>query len=125
MERRLFAAGALSAGVAVLLGAFAAHALKAHLSPEALAVFDTGVRYQLAHALGLLAAAWAVTRFDPVRAARGGWLLLGGTVLFSGSLYLLALTGVRWLGLVTPFGGFAFIVGWVVLAMSALRRAAA
>ena len=122
IERRLFAAGALSAGLAVLLGAFAAHALKSRLAPEALAVFETGVRYHLVHALGLLAAAWAATRFDPTRAARGGWLLLAGTVLFSGSLYLLALTGVRWLGLVTPLGGVAFIVGWVVLALSALKR---
>ena len=121
MERRLFAAGALSAALAVLLGSFAAHALKSHLAPEALAVFETGVRYHFLHALGMLAAAWAATRFDPVRAARGGWLLLLGTVLFSGSLYLLALTGVRWLGLITPFGGFAFIVGWVVLAMAARK----
>ena len=122
LERRLFAAGALSAALAVLLGAFAAHGLKARLAPEALVVFETGVRYHLAHALGLLAAAWAASRFDATRAARGGWLLLAGTVLFSGSLYLLALTGLRWLGLITPFGGVAFILGWVLLAMAALRK---
>ena len=122
IERRLFAAGALSAGLAVLLGAFAAHALKSRLAPEALAVFETGVRYHLVHALGLLAAAWAATRFDSTRVARGGWLLVAGTVLFSGSLYLLALTGLRWLGLITPFGGVAFILGWVLLAMAAVKR---
>jgi uncharacterized membrane protein YgdD (TMEM256/DUF423 family) len=122
MDRPLFAAGAISAALGVLLGSFAAHGLKSHLAPEALLVFETGVRYQLVHAAGMLAAAWAVTRYDPLRAARGGFLLLAGTVLFSGSLYLLALTGLRWLGLITPLGGLAFIVGWVVLAMAALKR---
>lgn len=121
MQRTFFAIGALSAAVAVLLGSFAAHALKGRLAPEQLAVFETGVRYQLAHALGLLAAAWAVERFAGDAARWGGWLLVAGSVLFSGSLYLLVLTGVRWLGLVTPFGGVAFIVGWVLLAMAALR----
>jgi len=124
MDRPLFAAGALSAAVGVLCGSFAAHALKARIAPELLAVFETGARYQLFHALGLLAAAAAVPHFGG-RAAWGGWLLLLGTVLFSGSLYLMALTGVRWLGLVTPFGGFAFVIGWVVLAMAALRGAPA
>lgn len=121
MQRLFFAIGAISAAVAVLLGSFAAHALKGRLAPEQLAVFETGVRYQLAHALGLLAVAWAVERFPGDAARWGGWLLLAGTVLFSGSLYLLTLTGVRWLGLVTPFGGVAFVVGWVLLAMAALR----
>lgn len=121
MQRLFFAIGAVSAAIAVLLGSFAAHALKGRLAPEQLAVFETGVRYQLAHALGLLAVAWAVERFPGDAARWGGWLLLAGTVLFSGSLYLLTLTGVRWLGLVTPFGGVAFVVGWVLLAMAALR----
>jgi uncharacterized membrane protein YgdD (TMEM256/DUF423 family) len=121
MENRFFALGALSAALAVLLGSFGAHALKARLAPEQLVTFETGVRYHLIHALGLLAAAWAAGRFGGDAARWGGWLLLAGTVLFSGSLYLLALTGVRWLGLITPFGGVAFIVGWVLLAMAALR----
>lgn len=121
MERTFFALGAGSAALAVLLGAFGAHALKARLTPEQLAVFETGVRYHLAHALGLLAAAWAAGRFPGDAARWGGWLLVAGTVLFSGSLYLLALSGVRWLGLFTPFGGAAFIVGWALLAMAALR----
>jgi uncharacterized membrane protein YgdD (TMEM256/DUF423 family) len=121
MEKTFFALGAASAALAVLLGAFGAHGLKTRVTPEQLAVFETGVRYHLAHALGLLAAAWAAGRFGGDAARWGGWLLLAGTVLFSGSLYLLALTGVRWLGIVTPFGGVAFIVGWALLAMAALR----
>jgi len=121
MDRPLFAAGALSAAIGVGAGAFAAHGLKDRLTPDLLAVFETGARYQLFHALGLMIAAWAVARYGTDTAAWGGWLLLAGTVLFSGSLYLLAVTGVRWLGIVTPFGGVAFIVGWVLLALAALR----
>jgi len=121
MDRPLFAAGALSAAIGVAAGAFAAHGLKDRLTPEMLAVFETGARYQLFHALGLMAAAWAAQRYGTDTAVWGGWLLLLGTVLFSGSLYVLAVTGIRWLGIVTPFGGVAFIVGWVMLALSALR----
>ena len=121
MDRLLFAAGALSAAVAVATGAFAAHGLKARLSPEALAVFETGARYQMYAALGLLAAAWAAARWGGAAATWGGWLLLAGTLLFSGSLYALAVTGLRWLGAVTPLGGVAFIAGWVLLGVAALR----
>jgi uncharacterized membrane protein YgdD (TMEM256/DUF423 family) len=121
MDRLLFAAGALSAAVAVGTGAFAAHGLKARLAPEALAVFETGARYQMYAALGLLAAAWAAARWSGAAASWGGWLLLAGTVLFSGSLYALALSGVRWLGAITPFGGLAFMAGWVLLAVAALQ----
>jgi uncharacterized membrane protein YgdD (TMEM256/DUF423 family) len=121
MDRSLFAAGALSAAIGVAAGAFAAHGLKARLTPDLLAVFETGARYQLFHALGLMAAAWAVARWGTSTAAWGGWLLLAGTVLFSGSLYLLAVTGIRWLGAITPIGGVAFIAGWVLLALAALR----
>jgi uncharacterized membrane protein YgdD (TMEM256/DUF423 family) len=124
LARTFFAVGALSAAAGVGLGAFAAHGLKARLAPEQLAVFETAARYHLVHALGLLAAAWAATRWPGDAVAWGGWLLVAGTVLFSGSLYLLAVSGVRWLGLVTPFGGVAFIVGWVLLALAALRSAA-
>ena len=121
MDRLLFAAGALSAGLAVATGAFAAHGLKGRLAPEALAVFETGARYQMFHALGLVAVAWAATRFPGQPAAAAGWLFAAGTLLFSGSLYLLALTGTRWLGAVTPFGGVAFLAGWACLAWAALR----
>ena len=121
MTDRFVALGAVSAALAVLLGSFGAHALKVRLAPEQLAVFETGVRYHLIHALGLLAAAWAAGRYGDGPATWGGWLLLAGTVLFSGSLYALSLSGVRWLGMITPFGGVAFIVGWVLLAMAAWR----
>jgi len=121
MDRLLFATGAFSAAIAVGTGAFAAHGLKARLAPEALAVFETGARYQMYAALGLLAAGWASARWGGAAASWGGGLLLAGTVLFSGSLYALALTGQRWLGAVTPLGGVAFLAGWVLLAVAALR----
>jgi uncharacterized membrane protein YgdD (TMEM256/DUF423 family) len=124
MDRLLFAAGALSAAISVGTGAFAAHGLKARLAPEALAVFETGARYQMYAAFGLLAAGWAAARWAGSAASWGGWLLLAGTLLFSGSLYALALSGVRWLGAITPLGGVAFIAGWVLLAVAALRAPA-
>ena len=112
-----FRAGAISAFVAVLAGAFAAHALRVRLEPDMLAAFETGARYQMYHAFALFAASWAVRRCPPSRAAHwAGWLFLVGTVLFSGSLYLLALSGARWLGAITPIGGAAFLLGWLCLA---------
>ena len=121
MERAFFAIGSVSALVAVALGAFAAHGLKARLAPDMLAVFETGVRYQMYHALALLAAAWAATRWPGPFATASGWLFLAGTLLFSGSLYALALGGPRWLGPVTPLGGMAFLAGWACLAWAAAR----
>lgn len=112
MDRTFFRLGALSALLAVAAGAFGAHALRARLDPAALAVFETGARYQMYHALALLAVAWAASRWPSPWIARAGWLFVLGTVVFSGSLYLLALTGVRWLGAVTPLGGAAFLAGW-------------
>ena len=112
MERRILAVGSILAGMAVALGAFGAHALKARLSPELLGTFETGVRYQMYHALGLLGLAWAISRWPERRLAPAGWLLLAGTVVFSGSLYLLVLTGARWFGAITPIGGLALIAGW-------------
>lgn len=116
MDRTLFAIGAALAALGVAAGAFGAHGLRGQLAPEMLNVFETGVRYHLIHALGLLAAAWAVTRWPGPATNAAGWLFVGGIVLFSGSLYALSLCGVRWLGAVTPFGGAAFIAGWLVLA---------
>jgi uncharacterized membrane protein YgdD (TMEM256/DUF423 family) len=121
MERLFLALGALSAAISVAAGAFGAHALKSRLPAELLAVFETGARYQMYHALGLLAAGWAVSRTSGAAAVSAGWLFAAGTVLFSGSLYALALTGVRALGAVTPLGGVAFIAGWIALAVAALR----
>ncbi|HEU4955955.1 MAG TPA: DUF423 domain-containing protein [Gemmatimonadales bacterium] len=119
---RFFAGlGAFSAFLAVAAGAFGAHALRARLSPDLLAVFETAARYQMYHALGLLAVAWMVTRWPGPWPVRAGWLFVAGTVLFSGSLYALALTGVRWLGAITPLGGAAFLAGWLCLAWGASR----
>ena len=96
-------------------GAFGAHALRDRLTPADLATFETAARYQMYHALALLAVGLLTDR-GVTRAGAAGWLFLAGVALFSGSLYLLVLTGQRWLGAVTPFGGVAFIAGWVALA---------
>jgi uncharacterized membrane protein YgdD (TMEM256/DUF423 family) len=121
MERTFFALGALAAGLAVAAGAFGAHGLRARITPELLAVFETGARYQMYHALGLLGVGCAVGRWSGGGAGAAGWLFVAGMVLFSGSLYLLALGGPRWLGAVTPVGGLCFLVGWVLLAWAAFR----
>ncbi len=115
--------GALNGAVAVAAGAFGAHALKSRLAADLLAIFDTAVRYQMLHAVALLFVAWAVTRWPgrPVEAA--GWCFFIGTLVFSGSLYLLALSAQRWLGAVTPIGGVLFIAGWLLLAWGAARGA--
>lgn len=120
-DRLFFLLGSLSGLLAVALGAFAAHGLKARLTPDLLAVFETGVRYQMYHAFALLAVAWAQTRWPGAVLTAGGWLFVGGTVVFSGSLYALSLSGVRWLGAITPFGGFALLGGWLCLAWAAWR----
>ena len=121
MDRVFFGVGALSALVAVAAGAFGAHALRERLAPDMLGVFEVGARYHMYHALGLLAAAWAMGRWPGAPALAAGWLFVAGTLVFSGSLYLLALTGQRWLGAVTPLGGLAFMLGWAALAWAALR----
>ena len=123
MDRVFFGLGALSALLAVAAGAFGAHALRNRLVPDTLVVFETSARYHMYHALGLLAAAWAVARWPGGAATAAGWLFVAGTVVFSGSLYLLSFTGQRWLGAVTPLGGIAFILGWAALAWAALRGA--
>ena len=119
MERVFLGLGAISAALAVALGAFAAHGLCSRISADALAAFETGARYHMYHSLALLAVAWAVTRWPSAWTSAAGWLFVAGTVLFSGSLYLLAVTGVRALGAITPLGGLAFILGWLALACAA------
>ena len=119
--QRFFVLGSALGGLGVAAGAFGAHGLKARVSPEMLAVFETGVRYHLIHALALLAVAWASTRWVSAAIRAAGWLFVAGILLFSASLYALALTGARALGAVTPFGGVAFIVGWLLLAWGAWR----
>jgi uncharacterized membrane protein YgdD (TMEM256/DUF423 family) len=121
MDRFFFTAGSLMAFLAVALGAFAAHGLKARLSPEMLAIFETGVRYQMYHGLGLLGVAWAASRWPQSSAALAGWSFVVGIVIFSGSLYLLSVTGMRWFGAITPIGGVAFLIGWLLLASSIWR----
>lgn len=115
--------GAIVAGLAVAFGAFGAHALKETLSEHYLEVFETGVRYQMYHGLGILLVALLAERF-PSATKLTQWsarLLLIGTVLFSGSLYILSLSGIDWLGAITPLGGVGFLAGWACLAIAALR----
>ena len=120
--RRCLLAAALSLAAAVGLGAFAAHALKGRLTAEMLATYQTAVQYHFWHALGLLGVGALMARFEDAPAlAAVAWLLIAGLLLFSGSLYLLALTGAAWLGAVTPLGGAAFIAGWLWLAWWAWR----
>ncbi len=114
---------ALALAAAVALGAFGAHALKGRLSAEMLSIYQTAVQYHFWHALGLLGVGVLMTRSPDGPALAGiAWLLISGLLLFSGSLYLLALTGATWLGAVAPLGGAAFIVAWLWLAWWAWRR---
>jgi len=115
MDRVFFLLGALSAGLGVAIGAFAAHGLRGRISDEMLGVFETGARYQMYHALALLAVALASVRWPGAALNGAGWCFVVGTVLFSGSLYALSVTGVRVLGAITPFGGLAFIAGWILI----------
>lgn len=116
---RLVRLGAIAMAFGVALGAFGAHGLRARLSPDLLAIYETGVRYHLVHGLALFVAAWLAGE-DRGRAARlAGLLFAVGILLFSGSLYLLALTGVRTFGAITPLGGVAWIAAWLILAKSA------
>ena len=123
MDRLLYIGAGVAAFLGVLLGAFAAHSLKAILAPDMLAVFDTAVRYQMYHAFALFAAAAGWARWPSKIFAIAGALFTLGIVLFSGSLYLLALTGTRWLGAITPLGGVAFLAGWLCLIIGAFRAA--
>ena len=125
MDRLFLALGAASAFLAVAAGAFGAHALRARVPADLLEVFETGARYEMYHALALLIVGVLIAQGPPGGSAwlpAAGWLFALGTLLFSGSLYLLALTGARWWGAVTPFGGVAFLLGWVALAIAAWRR---
>jgi uncharacterized membrane protein YgdD (TMEM256/DUF423 family) len=116
---RFIALGAASAAAAVAMGAFGAHALKARLAPDLLAIFHTAFQYHLAHSLGLVLVGLAGFHWPDSRWLRAsGWLMLGGVVLFSGSLYALSLTGARAFGAITPIGGMAFIAAWVLLAVA-------
>jgi|SRR6266850_4232405 len=123
MDRTFLLIGAVLGFLGVALGAFGAHALKSRLSPEMLTVFETGVRYQMYHTLAVLIVAAAIGHIGNTRLlAFAGWSFLAGILLFSGSLYALALTSVGILGAVTPFGGLLFLIGWACLAVFAVAR---
>lgn len=113
--------GAVLAGLSVAAGAFGAHALRGQLEPRMLEVFETAARYQMYHALALFAVAWLVQQTQAQAAQLAGWAFVAGILLFSGSLYAMALTGVRVLGAITPIGGVAFIVGWSALVVAAMK----
>lgn len=110
--------GALSGFLSVALGAFAAHGLQSRVGPTELAVFETGARYQMYHALALLAVAWVAAQGGGMATTIAGWAFILGTILFSGSLYYLGLTGSRALVMITPVGGVAFLAGWIALAVA-------
>ena len=112
--------GAISGGLSVVLGAFGAHALKAKLPPEALNVFEIGVRYQMYHALALIAVGLIAIKIDHAALTVSGTTLFAGMLIFSGSLYGVALLEMRWLGMVAPVGGLLMIIGWFALAWAAL-----
>ena len=120
MQRTFLLAGALAGLVGVGFGAFGAHGLRGRLSAEMLAVFETGVRYQMYHALALMTLAALSDRLNGRLIEAAGWLFVAGIVLFSGSLYLLAVTGVTVLGAITPIGGVAFLAGWACLVLATL-----
>jgi uncharacterized membrane protein YgdD (TMEM256/DUF423 family) len=121
MSRGWAVLGAVSGAIAVAAGAFGAHAMKASLGADALAIWEVGARYQMYHALALLALGCATRSLRSSALRAGGWLFVVGTVLFSGSLYLLAATGVRAFGAVTPVGGVALIAGWLCVAWGVVR----
>jgi uncharacterized membrane protein YgdD (TMEM256/DUF423 family) len=112
--------GALFAGLAVAAGAFGAHALRNRLEPRDLEIFETAARYQMYHGLALLIAAWLLDR-GIAQAGMAAWGFTLGTLIFSGSLYLMVFTGMRWLGAITPIGGVAMLAGWVAVVLAARR----
>ena len=121
LPQRFVLLGSLSAFLAVAAGAFGAHTLKTRLTPDHLAAFETAARYQMYHAFGLFVCASLAERGWGL-APRAGWLFIIGTLLFSGSLYLIALTGITRFGMITPFGGVAFLAGWLCLVICAWPR---
>jgi uncharacterized membrane protein YgdD (TMEM256/DUF423 family) len=122
MDRTFLLVGAVAGFLGVGLGAFGAHGLRGRVSPDMLAVFETGVRYHMYHALALLLTSLLMARMGGWLVSTAGWCFTAGILLFSGSLYLLALTGVTILGAITPLGGLAFLIGWGCLAAAAIGR---
>ncbi|PHR66198.1 DUF423 domain-containing protein [Pseudidiomarina marina] len=115
--------GAINMALGVILGAFGAHGLEKMISPEMVEVFQTGVQYQIYHALGLLMVAVLLIPYPKASGLRtGGWIMLAGIILFSGSLYMLALTGIQFFGPITPIGGVCFIVAWIWIFWAMLKE---
>jgi uncharacterized membrane protein YgdD (TMEM256/DUF423 family) len=121
MDRLFVLLGSLAAFLGVALGAFAAHGIKNKLSPDMFNIFEVGVRYHMYHALGLFAVAAVAGRWSGPWVTAAGWLFVFGIVIFSGTLYLLAMGGPRWLGAITPIGGLSFLAGWLLLAWAVWR----
>lgn len=115
LEKLFLRAGAFFGFTGVALGAFGAHGLRSILPPEALATFETGVRYQMYHAFALLIVPLLARRFAPTLLRYSGWSFIAGTLMFSGSLYILSVTGIQWFGAITPLGGICFLAGWLTL----------
>lgn len=119
MQKVFLMIGSIAMALAVGLGAFGAHGLKSMLSEEMLDIFETGVRYHFYHALGLLILGLVAQNLpDSALLKWSGWLMIGGILIFSGSLYVLATSGIRWLGAITPIGGLCFIASWILLAIA-------
>ncbi|BAY17881.1 hypothetical protein NIES2109_04780 [Nostoc sp. HK-01] len=121
MTQIFLSVAAVLGGLSVAAGAFASHALREHISERSLLIFETGARYQMYHALALLVVALLISRLEspPTTLIASGWLFIIGIAIFSGSLYALSLTGIKYLGAITPLGGVAFIAGWGALAVAA------
>ena len=121
MQRLFLILGALSAALGVAAGAFGAHALRDKVEPRLLEVFETGARYQMYHAMALVAVGLVASRWPSTLLSTAGWLFVAGTLFFTGSLYAMTFTGIRALGAITPIGGVCFIAGWVCLAIAAAK----
>lgn len=122
MVRFFLTVGGAFAFLGVAAGAFGAHVLKDRISPEMLSVFEVGVRYQMYHAFAMIVTAWLQTQWPSMINIISGWLFILGVILFSGSLYILSVGGITWLGVFTPLGGFAFLLGWCFMVFAALKR---
>ena len=122
MTRIFLAIASIFGGISVVFGAFASHALKDRLSDKSLAIWETGTKYQMYHALALMLVAILVSRYpNSTLLTTAGYAFIAGIFIFSGSLYALTLTGIKWLGAITPIGGTAFIIGWLCLAIATWR----
>jgi len=120
--KRFIFIGSLSAAIAVIFGAFGAHYVRSQISHEMLAVYQTGVQYHMYHSLALIAIGLIIKNIKPSALLQlAGWVMLFGMVMFSGSLYVLSITQIRWLGFITPIGGTAFVVAWVMTAIGVIK----